>query len=93
VGHPMRKDYPQGQRHVLKAAKELCSSARGLDGLLSTRASHAPCTALRCKAAGRGDCRRPSRDRLRTAISRRWARPAPTRRSSLHTAQLLSLPS
>ena len=35
VGHPMRKDYPQGQRHVLKAAKErLLQVPEGSEGLL-----------------------------------------------------------
>jgi len=35
VGHPMRKDYPQGQRHVLKTAKErLLQVPEGSEGLL-----------------------------------------------------------
>ncbi len=35
VGHPMRKDYPQGQRHVLKAAKErLLQVPEGAEGML-----------------------------------------------------------
>ena len=88
VGHPMRKDYPTAQRHVLQDAAG--EAARGPRRARRTCSSTSAPRTRRC--TGPSACRRSSTGRRSstprprsatcTATSRRWRRSGPTGRSS-----------
>ena len=89
VGHPMRKDYPTAQRHVLKEPKELAAQACptgsstcvvNIGPVASRHARHLP-RAGRSWTARRSWTPRP-RSATCTATSRRWRRSGRTGRSS-----------